>query len=177
MSKSGRKKKIFTIIISLVLVGVFVVIAPLLYFGGVIFIEVVFNKPTEPKIKYGEFPFEIIYEYEGYSFVLDGGNTRDWKCYLKNSDDDGYYYIDKENQPNLYIYVPMDAEYYMGAPDSDIENARPYIYYNVYTESENAYEEDPSEEIVLIENKDPREEVDIIIIEWKPSEPLANNFK
>lgn len=190
--KKGNKKKILIIIISLIVIVMLVFILPVLYFFGEIFIEMLFNKPSEPTIKHGEFPFEIVYEYEGeqglikdtivceyegHSFALDGGNTRDWNCYLKNSDDYGYYYIDKKNQPDLYIYVPMDAEYYMGAPDSNIENARPYIYYNAYEDSDNLLEEDPSAEIELIEIEDPREKVDIRIIEWKPSEPLNNNFK
>ena len=81
-----------------------VFVAPILYFFGDIFIEMIFIKPSEPIIKYGEFPFEIkyeyeyegesgiikdtiIYEYEGISFALDGGNTRDWKCYFKNNKD------------------------------------------------------------------------------------------
>ena len=192
MANKGKKKKVITIIISIVVISILVIFAPLLYFFGEIFIEMIFCKPSEPAIKYGEFPFEIIYEYngkegvikdtivceyEGYSFALDGGNTRDWNCYIKNSNENGYYYIDKENQPDLYIYVPMNAEYYMGAPNSDIETAKPYIYYNAYEESEDVYEEDPSEEIVLTENEDPRDKVDIRIIEWKPSEPIQNNFR
>ena len=192
MTNKGKKKKVITIIISIVVISVLVIFAPLLYCFGEIFIEMIFCKPSEPVIEYGEFPFEIIYEYngkegvikdtivceyEGYSFALDGGNTRDWNCYIKNSNENGYYYIDKENQPDLYIYVPMNAEYYMGAPNSDIETAKPYIYYNAYEESEDVYEEDPSEEIVLTENEDPRDKVDIRIIEWKPSEPIQNNFR
>ena len=43
----------------------------------------------------------------------------------------------------------------MGASDSSIENARPYINYNVY--AENVHEEDPTEEIVLFENEDSRD--------------------
>ena len=41
-----------------------VFVAPILYFFGDIFIEMIFIKPSEPIIKYGEFPFEIKYEYE-----------------------------------------------------------------------------------------------------------------
>jgi hypothetical protein len=71
----------------------------------------------------------------------------------------------------------------MGAPDSNIENARPYVYYDVYEENPTEEivlvedEDDPTEEIVLVENEDPREKTDIRIIEWNPSEPLKNTFK
>ena len=57
--KKGKKKKILTIIITLIVIGVLVFVAPLLYFFGDIFIEMLFIKPSEPKIKYGEFPFEL----------------------------------------------------------------------------------------------------------------------
>ena len=30
----------------------------------------IFNKPSEPIIKYGEFPFEIKYEYEGENGII-----------------------------------------------------------------------------------------------------------
>ena len=198
MEKKEKKKKVLKIVISLIVIGVLIFVAPILYFFGDIFIEMIFVKPSEPIIKYGEFPFEIKYEYkgesgiikdtiiceyEGISFALDGGNTRDWKCSFKNNNENGEYYIDKENNPNLYIYVPIDAEYFMGAPDSNIENARPYVYYDVYEENQTEEivlvedEDDPTEEIVLVENEDPREKTDIRIIEWNPSEPLKNNFK
>ena len=48
----------------------------------------------------------------------------------------------------------MDAEYYMGAPYSNIENVRPYIYYDVY-------EENPAEEIVL-DKDDSTEEIVLV---------------
>lgn len=191
-----NKKIVLISIISAFIIFILIFAAPFLLFSGSVLWEMFFNIPEDPKVEYGEFPFEIVYEYngkkgiikdtivceyEGSSFALDGGNTRDWNCYIKDSEDYGYYYIDTKNQPDLYIYVPMDAEYYMGAPDSDIENARPYIYYDVY-EQENTYDEELIEqeelieEIELVENEDPREKIDIKIIEWKPSRPLENNF-
>ena len=54
MSKKEKKKKILTIVISLIVIGVLVFVAPILYFFGDIFVEMIFIKPSKPKIKYGE---------------------------------------------------------------------------------------------------------------------------
>ena len=104
----------------------------------------IFIKPSKPKIKYGEFPFELVYEYkgeqktitdtiickyEGVSFALDGGNTRDWNCEFSKDDEYGQYYIDVENEPTLFIDVPYAGDYYMGDKNYSAEDARPLIMY------------------------------------------------
>ena len=180
VKKEGRKKKVLTIIMSLIVIVVLIVIAPLLYFFGEIFKEMIFIKPSKPKIKYGEFPFELLYEYkgeqkrivdtiiceyEGISFSLDGGNSRDWTCDFKNDDGYGYYYIDKDNEPDLYIVVPEAPDYYMGDKEESKDASDPYIRY--IDEKTGTYYEEKKEIDV----------VDIKIIEWKPSEPIQNNFK
>ena len=38
-----------------------VFVAPILYFFGDIFVEMVFDKLSKPTITHGEFPFELIY--------------------------------------------------------------------------------------------------------------------
>jgi hypothetical protein len=136
--------------------------------------------PAKPKVKHGEFPFELVYEYkgemvsikdviicdyEGYSFSLEGGNSRDWDCKFENNDEYGFYYMDKENLPDLYIMVPDAPDYYMGDPGWGKEYAQPFIYY-ADEETGTYYEETESVDVV-----------DIKIIEWKPSEPLKNNIK
>lgn len=179
MAKKDKKKKIITIIISLIVIGVLVVVAPLLYFFGGIFVEMIFNKPSKPTIIHGEFPFELVYEYngekitisdtiicdyKGSSFALDGGNHRDWTCVVKNNNDYGRYIID-ENISDLYIQIPLEADYYMGAPDINSEIAKPYIYYTDDSTGTVYYEQDLSNV------------VGAKIVSWNPSEPIHNAFK
>jgi hypothetical protein len=140
--------------------------------------ELLFVKPDKPIVEHGEFPFELVYEYkgeqvtikdsiicdyEGISFSLEGGNSRDWNCSFSNDDEYGHYYVDREL--DLYIVVPEAAEYYMGDIEEDVQFSLPYIHY--IDESTGTY----YEEIKRIDV------VDIEIVEWKPSSPLENNFK
>lgn len=179
MSKKEKKKKFLTIIISLIVIGALVFVAPILYFFGDIFAEMVFDKPSEPTITHGEFEFELIYEYNGkeikitdtiicdyngLSFALDGGNYRDWTCVIKNNNNHGRYIID-ENIGNLYIQVPLEADYYMGDPNVNSEIAKPYIYYIDDNTGTVYYEQDLSNV------------VGVKIVSWNTSEPIKNTFK
>ena len=130
--KNGKKKIVGRIILVLSIafcVFIFISILPFLYFILVVLYSVFIDVPSKPKVKHGEFPFELVYEYKGeqytikdtivcdykgYSWSLDGGNIRDWTCDMKLDDEYGEYYIDKENVPDLYIEVPEAADYYMG---------------------------------------------------------------
>ena len=173
-------KKIIKIIIILIVGFIVISALPFIYFVLVILYSVFIDIPSKPEVKHGEFPFELVYEYkgelvtikdtiicdyDGYSWSLEGGNSRDWTCDLKNDDEYGQYYVDKENEPNLYIEVPEAPDYYMGDKEFDKEYAKPVIRYIDESTGTN-YEE-----------KDEIEVVDIKIIEWKPSEPLKNNIK
>ena len=135
MEKKKTKNKI---IIVLIIIAVIVIsipilmgVLPFLGFVGVVLWEMLFNVPSTPEITYAEFPFEIVYEYngeiktiedvficeyEGYSFTLDGGNSRDWKISYKNNDNYGSYYIDEEKYPNAYIETAFEVGYYMSEP-------------------------------------------------------------
>lgn len=181
--KKYRKKITKRIIIILaVIIIAFIVISllPFLYFAGVILYNVFIDIPSKPKVNHGEFPFELVYEYkgeqnkikdtivcdyEGYSFSLEGGNSRDWNCKFKNDDNYGQYYVDPENEPSLFIQVPEAADYYMGDKEYTKDLSDPYIRYN------------DEETGTYYEQKDKIDVVDIKIIEWKPSEPLKNNIK
>lgn len=170
------KKKI---LVSILLVAALAV-AFLWYVSGGIFGELLFDRPGKPKMKHGEFPFELVYEYngqqftvnetivcdyEGISFSLDGGNSRDWNCYVTNNDQYGRYYLDEANHPTLYVQVPLDAEYYMGDPTADVEFAAPYIFFIDNSTGTTYYEQDL---------------MDVVgakIISWKLSSPLAGNIQ
>lgn len=187
MNKStdkAKKKKIITIVIISIVVAIalfiFVSILPFLIFAGAVIWDAFFNVPAEPNITHGEFPFELVYEYkgntytiqdtiicdyEGYSYSLDGGNSRDWDYSFKNNEEYGCYYIDKDNEPYLYILVPSASEYYMGVPESSEEECEPYI---IYMDEETGTNYNEKEEIPSIGVK---------IIKWTPSKPLVNQFK
>ena len=176
-NKSKKIKKAIIIIVLVVLLLILLIPTILLW---PIIQEILFNSPKTPKIKHGEFDFELVYEYqgkenkiedtiicdyEGKSFILDGGNKRDWNCTFKSSNEYGHYYIDQENVQGLYIVVPTSPEYYMGSNEADEEMAKPYIHYIDEATGTN-YEE--------------REKIDVVgvkIISWKADEPLNNKFK
>ena len=182
--QSNKKKKIIKIlVISLVVLVagfIFICALPFLGFIAMVLYNMFIDIPSKPKVKNGEFPFELVYEYkgeqvtitdtivceyDGYSFSLEGGNSRDWTCEFKNNEDYGLYYVDMENEPDLYIMVPDAPDYYMGDKEYDKDDAAPFIRY-VDEETGTYYEE-----------KEKIDVVDIEIIEWNPSEPLKGNIK
>ena len=181
--KKGKKniiKKIIIIIV-IIIVGFIIISAlPFLCFVAIVLYSMFIDVPAKPKVKHGEFPFELVYEYkgeqvtikdtiicdyEGNSWSLDGGNSRDWDCEFGKDEEYGQYYVDKENLPDLYIDIPYAADYYMGDKDYSEEDAHPLIIYGDESTGTN-YQE-----------KDKIDVVDIKIIEWKPSKPLKNNIK
>ena len=179
-SKKKIIKRIIIILVILVIGFVVICLLPFLYFIGVMLYSMFIDVPSKPKIKHGEFPFELVYEYkgeqrtikdtivcdyEGNSWSLEGGNSREWTCEFSKDDEYGQYYIDKENVPELYIEVPEAADYYMGDKEFSKDDAHPLIMYGDESTGTN-YQE-----------KDKIDVVDIKIIEWKPSKPLKDNIK
>ena len=136
--------------------------------------------PSKPNVKHGEFPFELVYEYKGeqytikdtivcdykgYSWSLEGGNSRDWECELSKDNEYGQYIIETINGRELYIEVPTAPDYYMGDKECSKDDVHPLIMFVDETTGTN-YQE-----------KDKIDAVDIKIIEWKPSKPLKGNIK
>ena len=173
-------KKIIKIIIILIVGFIIICALPFIYFVLVVLYSMFIDVPSKPKVKHGEFPFELVYEYkgeqiiikdtiicdyDGYSWSLEGGNSRDWICDFQNDDEYGQYYVDKENKPSLYIEVPEAPDYYMGDKEFDKEYSKPVIRYIDESTGTN------------YEQKDEIEVVDIKIIKWKSSKPLKNNIK
>ena len=178
--KKSLIKKIIIAIAILFGIFIFVSILPFLYFILVVLYSVFIDVPSKPKVKHGEFPFELVYEYkgeqytikdtivcdyEGNSWSLDGGNSRDWKCEFGKDEEYGQYYIDIENEPSLYIDVPTAGDYYMGDKNYSAEDTQPLIMYQDEATSTNYMEPDKVDV------------VDIKIIKWNPSEPLEGNIK
>ena len=176
--KSKATKIIIGILVA-VLVFLLVSVGPYLAFCGMIIWEMFFVHPDKPEIEKAEIPFVLeyeykgekrviedamIYEYAGDSFALDGGTTRDWNYRMRDNEDYGFYYIDPEMNPNFYIQIDFDAEYYMGAPDHDYEPEKPSIHY--WDEEGAQYWE-----------YDEIEELDIKILSWSDPQPIENTFK
>ena len=180
--KSDKKimKRIIKIAVILVIGLIIISLLPFLYFIVVILYSMFIDVPAKPIEKHGEFPFELVYEYkgeqitikdtivcdyEGNSWSLDGGSSRDWTCEFSKDDEYGQYYIDKENVPGLYIEVPEAPDYYMGDEKFSKEDTHPLIMY--IDESTGTF----------YQEKEKVEVVDIKIIDWKPSKPLEGNIK
>ena len=184
---TGKKsliKKIIKIALTLILIliVIFIVISilPFLCFIGIVLYSMFIDIPAKPNIKHGEFPFELVYEYKGeqrtikdtivcdyngYSWSLDGGNSRDWTCELSKDNEYGQYIIDRINEQDLYIEVPEAPDYYMGDKEFSKEDARPLIMY-IDDSTGTFYQE--TDKIDVVEIK---------IIKWKPSKPLEGNIK
>lgn len=176
----SKNKKALKIILTFVIIGVFLFMVPFLFSYGSILKEALFDRPSRPRVEYGEFPFELVYEYngqqytvtetivcdyEGISFALDGGNSRGWNCYITNNEEYGRYYLERGRYESLYIQVPLEADYYMGDPECNEDVADPYIYFIDEDTGTTYYEQDLSDV------------VGAKIISWKPSSPLENNIK
>ena len=174
------KKKILLGFLLALLLVIVLAAAFLWYISGGILGEMLFDRPGKPKAKHGEFPFELVYEYngqlftvnetivcdyEGTSFSLEGGNSRDWNCYITNNDRWGRYYPDEAKHPTLYVQVPLDAEYYMGSPDAHEEFATPYLFLIDDSTGTTYYEQDLSDV------------VGAKIIRWEVSAPLEGNIQ
>lgn len=175
-----NKKIVVFVLVALIVGFIIVYILPFLCFVGTILYSMFIDIPEKPKVQHGEFPFELVYEYkgekviindsiicdyDGYSFSIEGGNSRDWVCEFKENENNGQYYVDMENEPDLYIIIPDAPEYYMGDKEYTKDDALPYIRYI------------DEETGIYYEEKEKIDVVDIEIIEWNPSEPLKNNFK
>lgn len=174
-----KKRVIIIILIVMFLLASFIFLGLNFLTGGILF-EAIFNRPSKPKQKTAEFPFTLVYEYngeqftveesivcefEGISFSLEGGNSRDWNCYVTNNEEYGQYYLDREKYPTLYIQIPLNADYLMGAPNSNPAYINPYIFFTEDSTGTTYYEE---AEIKSVGAK---------IISWKVAKPLVNNIK
>ena len=174
------KKRKFPVILASILVVLGLAFAFLWYITGGILGEMLFDVPGKPKVKHGEFPFQLEYvyngeqvtvnetivcDYEGVSFSLDGGNSRQWDCYVTNNDRYGRYYLNEEEYPTLYIQVPLEADYYMGDPDANPEFALPYIFFVDDSTGTTYYEQD----LTAVAG--------VKILSWEPSPRLEGNIK
>ena len=168
-----------------VLTHVFYRISPGLIGIGFIFLP----NPTKPVVRYGEFPFRLVYELDGEQIIVedtivceyDGigidagqGKFRKWKHSFLSSGEEVDPYgtvLLKDAEKNIYMDVG-DAIYYMGdwentiyesAEVTDLEICIRATPWNVFPDTFN------DEEIL--------EQCNIKIIEWIHSPPIENSFR
>ncbi len=160
-------KKIVTILIALITV---------LSFSGC-------QNVSEPQIKEGEFPFEIVYEIDGkivtindvYVCEFDGfdwnegvGKHRKWKGYIKSSGEKELILLE---DGDLKFAVNIGSpEYYMNDPNCSYSENTPSIYYIKPNEFGGTTSGVLNIEPLL-------EQYKLKLVNWEFSEPLQNSFE
>ena len=141
-----------------------------------------------PEIKEGRFNFSITYEmngeimtysdtyvckFDGTSWTLDGGYSRDWNDYTeKEHEGDAYCAIlgKTDDGGDIVLFFGIYPEYFMGDSTGDRGEPEPSIYIN-YPEDENGHSSSVAE-------PDRVEEIyGIKIISYEYDEPVENNFR
>lgn len=145
--------------------------------------------PKEPTIKYGEFPFSLIYEidgktievkdtlicaYDGFAADAAQGVYRKWKSYLKSGKTRVVLYQNHEMEifftPNINHWEA--GAFYMGDTEvyDKINIPFPNAWYTNDFESKrlNAY---------IISADEMLEKYNIKLLNWEISPPIKNTFK
>lgn len=150
----------------------------------------VFNSaPPTPKIKYGEFPFQLTYELDGKLYVYsdsivceyegverygDGSKRRVWKTYAKSTGDEWFRFLGDNQSENIpsFCFMVGNGEYYMGGEriHSSSEQSFEQVWYasqrpdgtikTYYYTSDQAYEK-----------------FGFKFVSWECAPPIENEFK
>jgi len=135
--------------------------------------------PPKPEVKYGEFPFRLVYEINGEEVVVedtvickyDGigmneavGKYRKWKSYLKSNGEEYIILLQLFNDTNI-IFPTEKPEYYMG----EIIGEERKLSGNAVM----SYKDGSR----LITAEQLKKEYGIVLISWEPSPPITNSFK
>ena len=104
MNKKKKKISKIFIIFLIILFILFGLIAVAVFFilGGGFFMEL-FSRPGTPEIKYGEFPFELVYEYNDEEFIIN--DTIRFRCI------NSFYKI--YFQMTNHIFIPSIQSFYL----------------------------------------------------------------
>ena len=150
--------------------------------------QIAYDSPPKPKIKYGEFPFEITYEIDGEVKTVqdvliceyDGvkltanGKYRKWKQYLKSNKNEEYFFVTEKDGIKIYIIVG-GAKYYMS--DSNLRGG--FVgYEKPITPGTIAMEvfENGKMSSIGLDNAGVYEKYGVRVIDYKLSEPIVNSF-
>ena len=139
----------------------------------------------QPQITYGEFPFELVYSFEGEITTVKGvyiceytglewnwniGTYRTWNGYIEGYDekyDESAIFITEDSDRIVFCFIG-DAEFYMN--DEQYPEKRPLTPRLYHTKKNlNIMYSLNSDEIAALYN--------IEIVSWKFSEPIENSFE
>ena len=136
--------------------------------------------PNKPKIKYEEFPFELVYEmkneeytikdtlvcqYDGIGISENSGKVRKWKSFLKS----GKQNVVLLSYDNVTIYYDIGpAKYYMG--DYNNHTFSPNII------CETKYQDGTKSQQFIFDNE-LSNKYGIIIKRWSIRSPIQNSFQ
>ena len=139
---------------------------------------------NDPKITYGEFPFEITYminnetitvkdvyvcEYVGAFWDWNRGHFREWKGYVKNTNESSLL-ITEDADRKIYCFVGS-AEFYMD--DEEYPEQKP-LSPRVFDVEKN---DNINAEIMFFSSEEIMQYYGIKIISWNFSEPIINSFE
>lgn len=179
--------KIFLVLKNSVVIGVIAVIIIFLVISSVwiaLYLGITFSKnPAKPEIKYGEFPYKLVYELDGQKCIKEGkfickykgismdegrGKYRNWIGFIDGTDKPSVLLFEDEMY-EIYCYIG-DAEYYMGDYENSEYNSdfipKPYI---------TGLPKEGNDMKILLEDK-VNSVYKIKIIDWEFSEPIDNVF-
>lgn len=139
--------------------------------------------PPAPEIKYGEFPFEIVYEIDGEVVTVNDvyvckyagiganegvGKYREWKGSIKGTGEDGLF-IKEIDGKKIYCSVGW-LEYYMDDPDDDVAAVPEPGFYIIEKYLTGTSIHGVEDNILF-------SEYNIRVISYKFSDPIKNSFK
>jgi hypothetical protein len=141
--------------------------------------------PPKPMVRYGEFPFEIVYtldgqlhtiedvlvcEYDGIGADEGRGKFIQWKGYLKSSDKAEIEEVVLYRKDNIRIVCEIGSPaYYMGEDEyMDGQSVTPCLI---------LYEERETLTISHWLSEEDEEQYHIEIISWTLSDPIVNTFE
>jgi len=169
--------------ILLIIIGIIVVIVIGLITLPWIIIAIGFASlpnPPMPEIRYGEFPFRLVYELNGEQIVVedtiicefDGigsnaavGKHRKWKAHLANSGGESVLLVSDDTR-KIYCYVG-DAEYYMD--DETHPEERP-LTPRIYSVKLN------KSDMSILSQEEILDKYNIKLLSWDFTEPIVNSF-
>ena len=177
---STRKAILVLLVAALVTFGLYRVV-PILKLIYVIALFEAAPEPPQPEITYGEFPFRLVYEFEGkeivvedikvceYDGVISGSNGkhRTWKGYLASDSDNRNVLITADGTREIYCYIGS-AEYYMNDETyPEKQPLQPHIY-NVMLNNNHG---------TMLSQEELLEKYKIKLISLETTPPIKNIFK
>ena len=177
--------KIIAIIVILLVPVIAVLLIPPVGFAVVQWIKL--PNPPEPTIRYGEFPFELVYEIDGEIVTVNDvyiceytgialtseccAKERSWKGYVKSSRESGVFLTeDKTEEGTIKIYCSVgSARIYMDDERYGKTSGWTPKVYSIETTDRTSTTCFLGEEIM--------EKYHIKLISWKFSDPIENTFE